>query len=102
MEISTEHISQTNIGNTDSPSLIPKYRPTINPHIAAVFTPKTDIDNIADNLQVLITRSYIYIGSGLLQQLLQFDRPTQGQVDKVIRTPVGALSLYLTHWHKAT
>ena len=102
MEISTEHISQTNIGNTDSPSLIPKYLPTINPHIATVFVPKTNINNIADNLQVLITRSYIYIGPGLFQQLLQFDRPTQGQVDMVVRTPGEALSLYLIHWHKAT
>ena len=64
MVISTEHISLTNIVNTDSPSLIPKFPLTINQHISTVFIPKTDIDNMADNLQVLITRSYIYIGEG--------------------------------------
>ena len=48
--MSAEHISQANIGNTDSLLLILKYRPVDSP-IPQVYIQKADIGNIADHPQ---------------------------------------------------
>ena len=71
MEMSVEHISQANTGNTDSPLLIHKYRSTVNP-ISQVYIQKADISNIAHHLQVLIPRGRINIGQALVTVYPQY------------------------------
>ena len=49
-EMSAEHISQANNGNTDSLLSILKYQPVDSP-IPQVYIQKADIGNIADHPQ---------------------------------------------------